>query len=193
MPDTPSSSYSFTHHTHWKMKAHAQFPTGETKLTTLSKAIKQSSSQSTPTTSLHRRSKVLSSEEGANQVSINRPAEASSAAELAQRWKTSTLESQPRPASLINSGNGHGSRAQIISVQATGGWVQTSVRRGAYATVLWVCVGYFSITVTKYLTSSLKGVVCFGSWLHRIQLKVACVHILGQTSWQQELAAHLRA
>lgn len=62
----------------------------------------------------------LSSEEGANQVGIGRPAEASSAAELAQRLNTSTLESQPRPASLNSPGNGRGRRAQIVSARATG-------------------------------------------------------------------------
>lgn len=45
-------------------------------------------------------------------------------------------------------------------------------------------VGYFSITVTKYLTkyltSSLEGVVCFGSQLRSIQLAIACLHVLGQ-------------
>jgi hypothetical protein len=57
--------------------------------------------------------------------------------------------------------------------------VQTSVRRES-TPLCYGRVGYFSITVTKYLTSSLEGVVCFGSRLHSIRLAVACLHVLGQ-------------
>lgn len=80
--------------------------------------------------------KVLFLSPGTSQPSEHQQA---SASELAQRLKNSTLESQPRPASLNHPGNGRGSRAQILSVQATGVWVQTSARRGIHATVLRVC------------------------------------------------------
>lgn len=71
--------------------------------------------------------------------------------------------------------------------------MQTRVRKGKSTPPRLGCVGYFSIAVTKYLTSNLKGAVCFGSWSHSTQLTVAWPHVLGQDIMAARGEAHLRA